>query len=1040
MDASNPVFEGVRTTVGDFKNENIMLKRQDYKFLQDLVQNGRRVLVPERLGEQIAVNKATIDFLVDESMKYGDSGKVNVPLEKTRDRVVVSKYHAQGMEQKQAYVSVKRKFITRPRNRIMVNALAHYCPNAEVNIKKMVFCGGTANGFITRLTKWAHRKPMNVRVALSRDGLDPKDILRERMSVGKLQDWHTPLMELLYKVEVNKTTDAGPPFFQPKHKCFDEVLELLKIVTDHISKGTFEEFLAENPEVMMSHCKNKMDRYEVAKLGVKTRPYWSFSSPIMLLISILCQDFTKALHKFDNTRNRYCSNAYGFSYAHGGGLRMWNWMHDLKEREKKFICYGDDTKLVWKKEGVIYEVNPDFEQMDGSVDKETINVAVDYILECYTRQYGASAFFKFVGEMWKQLACGSEFFCDGTSVHRNETGLMTGVVGTTYFDTVKSVMAYHQFVHQRIDPFDEKKSLDFFRKMGLVIKEGTWTPKAVRMELEEGGIGTEQKFLGVSMVVIKGKYDLEPVPYMDEEDLIMLMGNIRQPVEYKGTADKRRMFDTARGYMVTGTFHHPRLWSACGKIIDETEPDIICQRIQSNSNGERPEFVMLTDEDFVWPSSDGFPTKDFCRDVYLSRDNRLGGEWLHVFPDLKDDLQEFREKREHLRGVKPKGVEELDNTQGEWGTNDDFNFIEDKFRKVTEPRTVFDPSADQEILPGQKFRMPKNIVKYRDRDAESMKTKEDRLAQVVDEVDFIHNQYLKTVLHYGDYWLTKQMLMSRDFVPNAKGFWTRNKDERMLQICDAWPYNARRAFLEDELYKKQKKKDEKGDDEKTQSAGEKSESAPSVQGEPDVRARDIHLLSGGEIRDLAEDKWSSLVPFNGPVDDISWLSAQFGAKGMVLMIATKVLSQSPNPRVQVELKIKSNGRWLGTAVATNAKLAKQKLYAAMAHVIREHDWLAVVAGGGTVLTSESEEEEEVKPIPAPRKPQPAPRKIVTLKTEPERKDPRDYDESDGAVGGHLPETTVEDDDLDLELEDVDISGIPENEDEFDAYMEDLLKE
>lgn len=144
MDASNPVFEGVRVKVSDFINENILLKRQDYAFLKALVDNGERVPVPGRLEEEIVINEAVVNGIVNEALQFGDRGTFEVPLVKSRDSVIVSKYHVGGLMQDKEKVRVKRKFLSRKRSKIMVKALMAYVPAAEKEIRKMVYTGGTS--------------------------------------------------------------------------------------------------------------------------------------------------------------------------------------------------------------------------------------------------------------------------------------------------------------------------------------------------------------------------------------------------------------------------------------------------------------------------------------------------------------------------------------------------------------------------------------------------------------------------------------------------------------------------------------------------------------------------------------------------------------------------------------------------------------------------------------------------------------------------------------------------------------------------------
>jgi len=902
MDTSNPVIVGERTTMGDFRNENLLLKRQDYKLLQELVRDGQRV-PPEKFSvEQEEVEERLLKELEVSGVMEGGKGEVFVPMTAVLEQVLVSKYHPQGIRMDGAHVSVQRTFPQRKRIRQMVRALLAYNPNAAAQIEKVTYSGGTKRGFSTRLKKWSERRPQMMIPILKQWGFDGFDVLKKRMPFksGALLDWNQGLQDLVNKVTINKTSGAGPPFFQPKYRCLDEINQAIEEIAKHISEGKCEQFFHENPEFILSECKNKMDRYEIGKIQDKTRPYWSFSAPVSVLISILCQDFCANLYTFNT--NKKSANAYGFSYAHGGGKAMWDWMQSTEEGEMKYVVYGDDTKMVWRKNGKLYEVNPDFEQMDGSIDRDTVKITVDWIYGAYSERHGENSFFRYICDLWIMLACGSKFFVDGKKVYQNQTGLLTGVVGTTLFDTVKSVLAYHLYVHTKHDPFEKEKSHDFFRNMGLKVKDGTWEPVFVMEEPEEGGYASEEKFLGARLIYIQGAKELEPVPYIDEEDLVALVGNLRQQnLEKNTTLLKRRLFDSARGYMITGAYHHPRIWNSMTMIIEETPSEIVVQRVQAGSGkGEGPELDKMIDEDFEWPSSDGYPTVKFCKNVYLSEGNTFqeDGLWTVAFPDLKVHLKDFRSKKERMPIGKVKGTD--------WGDQQEFDELVEKGQDLINPPERVENNA---VLTNEKFRLPKNFSVFRKLNMEDKMKKEARLWNIVEVMEIVHHQFLNAALPYGGFYITTWM-MGNGWFPTANGYWTRDETQRAKHITSVWGYEEARAMAALDPDR------------------ERTRTVPSVPKEVDLPAIRVVLIEPDKMQETLGGILVDMYVPSSKMDVVSWVSALFVTSGNPLEVESEVLCQSP-ARVKVSARVKGTGFHLGYAVSTNKSLAKVNLYEAL---------------------------------------------------------------------------------------------------------------
>lgn len=907
MDTSNPVLTGERVTLGDFQNSNIMLKRQDYDELQRLVESGKRIH-PQRMGsEEVEVKPNVLKRLESSGMLPGEKGKLEIPVRKVKDNVLVGKYHPKGINQAGAHVSVERLFPQRKRLRQVVEALLTFNPLAAPLIESVTYTGGTKTGFVNRLQKWAHRKPVRVKPLLAEWGFNGYDILDECMPVktDELVDWNQGLKILLDGVTVTKTSSAGPPFFQPKWRCLDEIYTAVNEIADAISSDTVDEFFAQNPEFILSECKNKMDRYEIASVKEKTRPYWGFSAPISFLISILAQDFCANLDLFHDIG----SNAYGFSWAHGGGSKMWSWMIATEEGEMKFCVYGDDTKLVWRKDGILYECNPDFEQMDGSVDRDTIELTVTWILKKYKETWGNSNFFEYVGALWIYLASGSEFLVDGPEIYSNETGLLTGVVGTTLFDCAKSHFAYKIFVHTRQDPMDEMKSVEFFKKFGLVVKKGTWNPVAVEEVMEAGRLCSTEKFLGSKLMVIKGEVVDEPIPYVDEDDLLKLVGNLRQQVYIKNTMLNRRIFDSARGYMITSAFHHPRIWDAMCLLIERTPNDVIVQRVQAGKGkGEGPELETFVGVDFEWPTSDGYPTADFCRNVYLHPRNKIQKEelWIYAFPDLKSHLSAFRRRKKYVEPFT------LKNNKNDWNFENALEEadVENRMDDKLLPEISAD---DMAVLTRAKFKPPKNFVKFKELTEVDKEKKENRLDTILEVMEEVHHRALTLLLPYGGYWITHQML-KRMWHYTANGFWTKDALKQAQQVTSVWGYEEARALGE--------------------TREGVSEPASSVSARPDIAREEVVLDENlpGVLSGMREDG-ISIPPRT--MTAVSFVSAYFVNAGNTITEVSEVLSQAPVPRIKVLLSIRGTDKKIGYAVAASKKEAKKALMEQVMEMVQE---------------------------------------------------------------------------------------------------------
>lgn len=269
-----------------------------------------------------------------------------------------------------------------------------------------------------------------------------------------------------------------------------QVFMVLEKCVSAIKEGTLDDLLKEQPELFVFECKNKEDRYDVAKLDDKTRPYFNPPAHWGLLASFLHQSMSAALYKVGCGFSTW--NAYGWSAAHGGITKL---VDEVRSRFKNGdrvwgYVYGDDGDLYFSVGGFLYRVSPDVKQMDSCVDFDTVKLTYAYILHCFTKKWGRNNFWVSVVKVLLEIMEKPRILVSGNQLYTKERdGLMSGVVGTTLFDTVKSAIAYSSLLEEHVQ--DPTKLLDpeyvtrwMLESHGLVIKEGTWTPEIIDLEKE----------------------------------------------------------------------------------------------------------------------------------------------------------------------------------------------------------------------------------------------------------------------------------------------------------------------------------------------------------------------------------------------------------------------------------------------------------------------------------------------------------------------------------------------------------------------------
>ncbi|APG76972.1 RdRp [Hubei permutotetra-like virus 10] len=901
--------------------ENIMLQRQDYNRLQKIIATAPRTPAPFKNPVELEIEESTLKRLTRD---IPVQGTLDLSFLVKGSEVPLSPEHTPGLNQKGAFVSVNPVFKPASRDRKVVGAVLRRGGRVE-DIEKLIYTTGSKSGFSERLKLWATARAQNPETELKERLLNAKDIIRKRLPVREklLPDWNATVEEFVAGVTVNKSSSAGPPLYRPKYQCTDEYMDIISEIMKEGNQDHLTEYLEGREEFMIAQCKNKQDRYPPDKLDEKTRPYFNFCFPLQFYFSALVQPKTHCSVLFTESEDSW--NAYGFSWANGGGEKFFKWMKSCREKEVKLAVYGDDVFLVKREGGLLKACAPDFRSMDGSVHKKDAEWFCEDLIEAFERQYGKNNFWSYFGKLLSRSLVGAKFLVDGPQAYVNETGLMTGCVGTTGVDTQKSVVAYACLLdkaeQKEIDLEDGEAVSTYFRqKFGLIVKENTYEWKVVEEELEEGEVPVDLEFLGVKLKMRLGKERLECVPFKEENDLVSLISNARIPPEAKGraTIKDRYLFDMARGYMITGAFHSEVVWNICCDLIEGTKTEIVCQRVQSGKKvevapgkwehtGQSPELEQLVGSDFQWPTSDGWPSQEFCLDVYLSPDNKIGGEWYSCVPSLEEDLKKLRSKRVTMEAAKLK-------EQGpkfDWALDTD---LEEKASQLEAVRdSKIDPRVDREgylrdlvkerplMRPAKQ---PKNFLRLKGQESRSKDQQiGDFLEKFSSVLEELPDQMLELVVDSPPGYYSRVM--------QGKG-WRPNPDRKVWERGSPVPVN------------------------------------------PHVWGRDILMTLPDFIptekktvrKECEEDKptepftlvpeYVKLLP-NVKMDAISLVTGSFSKAGDILTTSNEVLRLSPDSWIKTEVRVRNGTGIVARAYAKSGKAAKEMCFENMLEQLKERE-------------------------------------------------------------------------------------------------------
>ncbi|UHK03119.1 MAG: RNA-dependent RNA polymerase [Sanya permutotetra-like virus 3] len=670
MDASNPVADSTRVTLAAMRERKLTYKRQDLGFIDRVCQSIPRTsferyerrltaendekMVQGRLTEKIGVVKQKIDeannyeLLKPENLKDFLVPRPPVPVCGLMvDGVPI---HPTGKNVNGKNVSTTLTFGGIGLDKACIKMCAAYMDPAELSEiihETPVYTKGTVAGLRTRMKDQMSR-PV-VQCPLSQ--LEFETLMEDSLPLkkDKLIDWNSDLYEIFENIKTSYASSAGAPYWRQKQDTVDEMLEIvLPMVVKALQTNTLNELFKTQPELFLSVVKNKDDRYE--KPDEKTRPYISLPWHFQVLFSALSQSFSDALYLFYEKEG--CRNAYGFSYANGGGNHLFEYMHKTQPGKPRFIVYGDDVDFYFKdKDGNLYRVCPDFKQMDGSVDATTIDRTINWIYNTYARKYGENQFWRNVCGVWKEMAVDPLLLVEGPTPYKkkHKEGLMTGIVGTTLFDTVKSIVAYEELINlHRFAPDLLNVNLvsKFFKKRGLVIKDGTWNPQIVPSNVTRGEIVSPQKFLGMQLLKTEHNGNDLYVPVLPTREWFYSLLAPRERVAHTAQGKMRYLFDRLRGLLATGAVFDGHFRKVAASILSEMPGSAIVMEVQQGGGkGMRPELVSSVGLEFEFSNSSGWPTLEWALNLYSPEDRKIEIDLTPVFEDVSNVLSKVPKRK-----------------------------------------------------------------------------------------------------------------------------------------------------------------------------------------------------------------------------------------------------------------------------------------------------------------------------------------------------------------------------------------------------------
>lgn len=691
INVSNPTSATGRTTAAELLRERFYFLRQDLSYIKRVAgapdsrmpRSTLPAVPPSAKREMLQERNA----LIEKTLPRYVAGERLYPLPLHPDgavpcctlRVNGEGIRPHGVKLKGNAVMLTRTFGSRPGHpplNLELDALLATLPADLVReaLLTHVYTPGTVEGFDKRLGMITSQTTKSIYKVLPKGTKACLDRLEKLLPVDltKLPDWNGgdgDLLEMLQTVSITGHASAGAPYWRKKKDCMEQIFYVVEHVVNAMKDGKLDELLKAQPELFVIECKNKTDRYEFSKLQDKTRPYFNPPAHFSLLASFLFQGLSKALYRVGG--DRPTCNAYGWSAAHGGIGKLVDDVKRRKERGERGWCYvyGDDGDLYFVSGGGLYRVSPDVKQMDSCVDFDTIKLTFEYMRYMYTRACGESRLWDMIIMALVELMEKPRIMVSGTKLYtKDPNGLMSGIVGTTVFDTVKAAVSYTDLLESHAsnpaalldEAYVAKLMLE---RYGLVLKPGTWQPELVNLDpppaymspdgdvtYQEESLFGRGKFLGVQYLRVSGPRKPDWVPWLPEADWASCLLAPRQGEEESGATERlRTQFDRIRGYLTTGAVFQPRIRQALDYWVDRIPSEIILMQPQGTTP---PEGVLFGDDQETWeyPTPEFYPHAQWVFDVYADPDNTYGTMPEPMFAEhVMEAISELRLKNRKVR-------------------------------------------------------------------------------------------------------------------------------------------------------------------------------------------------------------------------------------------------------------------------------------------------------------------------------------------------------------------------------------------------------
>lgn len=668
MDCSNPVDTNDRATVGNLMEEVRVRLRQDLGYVSTLLAMEERVHLGKGDFRSEGEVKAALPIVFPDRDLDGDSEmgpldfleeKGEIPVCGLVDEEGVP-LHPPTVHQAGMKVAVRREFgrpnVPKTTCRILLKSKHVGVEELAEVAKELEYSYGSPDGFVKRLRELTTRKCVSV-------GKQAGNSLKRLLPLdsSELPDWNLPVEELLLEhVELTRASSAGAPTWAKKADALERTMQhIMPIVVGHMSAEGLKELRWSLPELFVCEVKNKLDRYEVAKLQDKTRPYVSQPLHFSMLFSFLSQSFTKCLKLCVEEGH----NAYGLAYTDGRLTDLYEKRLAKVGRAPFFMAYGDDMDIFFRREGRLYRVSPDCRQMDGSVDLNCGKAVINYVVQTFVKKWGRSPFWEAVAKLWLEFSFDPVFLVDGTMSYKKKQkdGLMSGAVGTTLFDTAKALLCADQYcdavANGSIDPLDKERSVRFFKKLGLEIKPETWKPEVCYEGKQAGELFGKNKFLGVRWMWWPGPSRMELVPSLEANEWLRMLAVPRDhPSKSKdgpvnALALQRTMFDRCRGLLITGAVFDERARGIIYDYIDSIPGLPIVMAVQAGGgSGERPEEALFLGG-YAFQNSSGVPTLAGVASLYSKEatDHMM----MEVYPGVARKLKGLKAMPAPVYRVEP---------------------------------------------------------------------------------------------------------------------------------------------------------------------------------------------------------------------------------------------------------------------------------------------------------------------------------------------------------------------------------------------------